>query len=203
LTALGAWHNRPPVTTRRPPNLVIAIYVVFGGWAVHGLRYALVPTAPRGTHGYLQAAPPILAGLLALALARLCVALVDRRATGGRALAWHARWALGAVGFAALYGAQETIELTAVSGHLAGPTTLIAHGGWIVVPLVIVAAGLFAALLRGTEAALEHLTDALPHPRLRPRAPARASIATVRPLRRPRAAALARHAAGRAPPFPA
>jgi hypothetical protein len=188
---------------RRAPNLVIAIYVVFGGWAVHALRYALVPTAPRGGHGYLQAAPPILAGLLALALARLCVALVDRRATGGNALSWRRRWALGALGFAALYATQETIELTAVTGRLAGPGQLIAHGGWIVVPLVIAAAGLLAALLRGTEAALEHLTAALPRPRLRPRASAAVPVAVARPARRPQAAVLASRAAGRAPPFAA
>jgi hypothetical protein len=188
---------------RRAPNLVIAIYVVFGGWAVHALRYALFPTAPRGTHGYLQAAPPILAGLLALALARLSLALVDHRATAGRALSWQMRWALGALGFAALYAAQETIELTAVTGHVVGPAELIAHGGWIVLPLVVVAAGLLAALLRGTEAALEHLGAALSRPRLRPRASAAPAVAIARPMRRPRAAVLARQAAGRAPPLTA
>jgi hypothetical protein len=186
---------------RRAPNLVIAIYVVFGGWAVHALRYALVPTAPRGTHGYLQAAPPILAGLLALALARLCVALVDHRATGGRALSWQLRWTLGALGFAALYATQETIELTAVTGHLVGPAELLEHGGWIVVPLVIAAAGLLAALLRGTEAALEHLSAAFPRPRLRPRASTAAPIAIARLLWRPQTAVLASRAAGRAPPL--
>jgi hypothetical protein len=191
------------MTTRRAPNLVIAIYVVFGGWAVHALRYALFPTAPRGTHGYLQAAPPILAGLFALALARLCVALVDRRATHGRALAWHTRWVLGAIGFAALYGAQETIELTAATGHLVDPAALIAHGGWSVLPLVVVAAGLLAALLRGTEVALERLGAVLPQPRLQPRAARPASLPFARPLRRPRAPELARCAAGRAPPLAA
>jgi hypothetical protein len=185
---------------RRAPNLVIAIYVVFGAWTVHALRYALVPTAPRGGHGYLQAAPPILAGLLALALARLCVALVDQRATR-RAPSWQLRWALGALGFAVLYATQETIELTAVTGHLAGPAQLIAHGGWIVVPLVIVAGGLLAALLRGTEAALEHLTAVFP--RLRPRAGGRPALAIDRPPRRPQAAILASRAAGRAPPLAA
>jgi hypothetical protein len=188
---------------RRAPDLVIAIYVVFGGWAVHALRYALVPTAPREGHGYLHAAPPILAGLLALALARLCVALVDHRGRGNRALSWQRRWALGVLGFAALYATQETIELTAVTGHVAGPGQLIAHGGWIVAPLVIVAAGLLAALLRGTEAALEHFTAALPRPRLRPRATAVPPVAIARPLWRPQTAVLASRAAGRAPPLAA
>jgi hypothetical protein len=186
---------------RRAPNLVIAIYVVFGGWAVHALRYALMPAAPRGGHGYLQAAPPILAGLLALALARLCVALVDHRATGGRALSWQLRWVLGALGFAALYATQETIELTAVTGHLAGPAQLIAHGGWIVGPLVVAAGGLLAALLRGTEAALERLTAELP--RLRPRASVALPVAVACATWRPRAPVLASRAAGRAPPLAA
>jgi len=188
--------------TRRAPNLVVAIYVVLGAWAVHALRYALVPSAPKGVHGYLQAAPPVLAGLLALALARLCVALVDRRATGGRALAWHTRWVLGALGFAALYAAQENIELFAATGHIAG-LGLLAHGGWTVVPLVIVAAGLLAALLRGTEVALARLGGALARPRLRPRATACAQLQIPRFVRRPQAAELASRAAGRAPPLPA
>ncbi len=186
--------------TRRAPNLVVAIYVVLGAWAVHALRYALVPSAPKGVHGYLQAAPPVLAGLLALALARLCVAIVDRRATGGRALAWHMRWALGALGFAALYVTQENVELFAATGHIAG-LGLLAHGGWTVAPLVVVAAGLLAALLRGTEAALARLGGALPHPHPRPRASTCARLRIPLFVRRPQAAQLASRAAGRAPPL--
>jgi hypothetical protein len=188
--------------TRRAPNLVIAIYVVLGAWAVHALRYALVPSAPKVDHGYLQAAPPVLAGLLAIALARLCVAIIDRRATGGRALAWHTRWALGALGFAALYAAQENIELLAATGHVAG-FGLLAHGGWTVFPLVVVAAGLLAALLRGTEVALERLGRALPRPQLRPRATTCAQPHIPLVVRRPQVAVLASHTAGRAPPLTA
>ncbi len=197
----GGWHNRASMA-RRAPNLVVAIYVVLGAWTVHALRYALVPSAPKGVHGYLQAAPPVIAGLLALALARLCVAIVDRRATGGRALAWHTRWALGALGFATLYAAQENIELFAATEHIAG-LGLLAHGGWTVVPLVVAAAGLLAALLRGTEVALERLGAALPGPRLRPRASTCAQLRILPVLRRPQAAALASRAAGRAPPLTA
>jgi hypothetical protein len=196
---MGGWHNRRPMP-RRAPNLVIAIYVVLGAWGVHALRYALVPAAPRDAHGYLHAAPPVLAGLLALALARLCAAIVDRRATGGRALPWRTRWALGVLGFAALYATQETVELYAVTGHVSGPAALLAHGGWIVLPLVVVAAGLLAALLCGTEAALGYLTATSPPPQ---RPHERAPLPSCRPVRRPRGAALARHAAGRAPPLTA
>lgn len=188
--------------TRRAPNLVIAIYIVLGAWAVHALRYALAPSAPTGVHGYLQAAPPVLAGLLALALARLCVAIVDRRATGGRALAWHTRWGLAALGFVTLYAAQENVELLAATGHVAG-LGLLAHGGWIVLPLVVVAAGLLAALLRGTEVALERLGNALHRPRLRPRAISCAELRIPLVVRRPQGAELASHAAGRAPPLTA
>jgi hypothetical protein len=189
---------------RRAPTLVIAIYVVVGAWAVHALRYALAPaTAARDSHGYLQAAPPVLAGLLALALARLCVALVDRRTTGGRALSFPARWALGALGFAALFAAQENVELVAATGHVAGPAALLAGGGWIVGPLVVGAAGLLAALLRGTEVALERLTAALARRRALPRASAHPQPRLRRGERRPHAPELARHGAGRAPPLTA
>jgi hypothetical protein len=188
--------------TRRSPNLVIAVYVVLGAWAVHALRYAIAPPGlGRLTHGYLQATPPVLAGLSAIALARLCVEVVDRRASHGRALSWQARWALGALGFAALYAAQENVELIAATGHAVGPAALLAHGGWIVLPLVVVAAGLLAALLRVTEVALERLCAALMRPPVSARADARARVRIPRTLRRPQAAALARHLAGRAPPL--
>jgi hypothetical protein len=188
--------------TRRSPNLVIAVYVVLGAWAVHALRYALAPAGMgRLTHGYLQAAPPVLAGLFAIALARLCAAVVDRRASRGRALSWQARWALGALGFAALFAAQENVELIAATGHAAGPAALLAHGGWIVLPLVVVAAGLLAALLRVTEVALARLRAAFARPSVRARADARARVPIPRTVRRPRAAELARHLAGRAPPL--
>jgi hypothetical protein len=188
--------------TRRSPNLVIAVYVVLGAWAVHALRYAIAPTGlGRLTHGYLQAAPPVLAGLFALALARLCAAVVDRRASRGRALSWQARWALGALGFAALYAAQENVELIAATGHAVGPAALLAHGGWSVLPLVVVAAGLLAALLRVTEVALERLRAVLSRPRARRRAETGAPAVGPRAVPRPRTAELARHLAGRAPPL--
>jgi hypothetical protein len=188
--------------TRRSPNLVIAVYVVLGAWAVHALRYAIAPAGlGRLTHGYLQAAPPVLAGLFAIALARLCGAVVDRRASDGRALSWQARWALAALGFAVLYGAQENVELIAATGHAAGPAALLAHGGWIVLPLVIVAAGLLAALLRVTEVALERLHAALTRPPAPQRPDTHARAGLSRAVRRPRTAELARHLAGRAPPL--
>jgi hypothetical protein len=188
--------------TRRSPNLVIAVYVVLGAWAVHALRYAIAPAGlGRLTHGYLQAAPPVLAGLFALALARLCVEVVDRRASRGRALSWQARWMLAALGFAALYAAQENVELIAATGHAAGPAALLAHGGWTVLPLVVVASGLLAALLRVTEVALERLRAAFARSSARARVDTRARVPIPRSVRRPRAAELARHLAGRAPPL--
>jgi hypothetical protein len=188
--------------TRRSPNLVIAVYVVLGAWGIHALRYAIAPAGlGRLTHGYLQAAPPVLAGLFAIALARLCAAVVDRRASHGRALSWQARWALGALGFAVLYGAQENIELIAATGRTAGPAALLAHGGWVVLPLVVAAAGLLAALLRVTEVALERLHAALTRPLARQRAQARARVPLPRAVRRPRTVEIAHHLAGRAPPL--
>jgi hypothetical protein len=105
--------------------------------------------------------------------------------------AYASRWSIGA-------RRRGGVSL----GRLAGCSALLAHGGWIVLPLAAVAGGLLAALLRGTEAALDRLSIALAHERPRSRGDG-AACAPARPVRgplRPRLAELACNAAGRAPP---
>lgn len=200
---MTGWDDRRRMN-RRAPTLVVSAYVVFGAYAVHALRYAIAPGAqPDGAHGYLHLAPLVLASLLPVVMARLCLVLVDRRATSGRRLSWHARWIFGALGFAGLYAAQENVELLAATGHVAGALPLLADGGWIVLPAVVVAGGLLAALLRGTEAALDRLTMALNRPRPRPHAGCSVRPLLPRAAHTPKVAQLARHAAERAPPLTA
>jgi hypothetical protein len=188
---------------RRTPRLLVAVYAVFGAYAVHALRYALdpVPAAAAG-HGYLEGVPPLFAALLAMAAVRFAMAALDRRGAAGRALHWPARWLLATAAFLVLFALQENAEALLTAGHAAGPAALLGHGGWTVLPLATVAGGVLAALLRGTEHALERLwhavaasTAAAPRPRgllvLTPAVPAASA---------PPAAALARHLAGRAPP---
>jgi hypothetical protein len=168
---------------------------------VHALRYAAFPdTAADGGHAYLGVAPPLLGGLLGIAVVQLAV---DRRAADGPRLGWRARWLCATLAFVALYAAQENAEALATAGQLAGPAELLAAGGWIVLPLALAAGGALAALLRGTEAVLERLA---PAPAALPRRSRRASSAPPardRSDAAPRAAVLARHLAGRAPPAPA
>jgi hypothetical protein len=189
--------------SRGTPRLVVTTYVVLGAIGVHGIRFALAPSAQmHPAHGYLEAVPPLLAGVLALALARLAFAAIDQRAARGRRLGWRARWVLAALGFVALYAAQENAETLTATGHLAGPLALVAHGGWTVVPLAVLAGGVLALMLRGTEAALERLAIALAGGRAACRV--LAQVAVVRYRRGtgwPRAPELARNVAGRAPPL--
>jgi hypothetical protein len=183
--------------------MVVAAYVVLGGFGVHALRYALAPGGSAApAHGYLTGAAPLLTGVLALALARLAFAAVDERAAGGRRLGWHLRWLLAALGFVALYAVQENAEALTATGRLAGPLALLAHGGWSVVPLAMMAGGVLALLLRGTEAALERLANAFAGGR--PAIRVLASLAAARHGRgatSPRAPELARNVAGRGPPL--
>jgi uncharacterized membrane protein YgdD (TMEM256/DUF423 family) len=187
----------------RTPRLLVLVYAVFGAFAVHTLRYALAPTASANAgHGYLGAVPPLLAALLAMALARFAVAVLDRRRMSGRSLPWAVRWLLGAAAFVTLFSAQENAETLLTFGHPAGPSAVLAHGGWTVLPLALLAGGLLAVLLRGTEEALERLSSALTgHVRRLPR-PSAVAL-QLRPAPAPRVPAvpvLALHLAGRAPP---
>src|SRR6059058_1443307 len=147
---------------RQVPRPVVAIYALLGVFAVHAVRYAVFPAAGgHAGHRYLEFAPPLLGGLLAVAVVDLAlVGAVERRAAQGRRLGWRARWLRGTLAFLALYAAQENLEALTSVGHLAGPLTLLGGGGWLVLPLTVTAGGLLAALLRGTEAVLERLAPA-------------------------------------------
>src|SRR4051812_50161349 len=70
----------------RAPALRATALLALGGFAVHQVRYALVPD-PHGAvaHGYLAAAPVVLALLLAAALGRTLLA-----PSRGARLSWPA-----------------------------------------------------------------------------------------------------------------
>jgi hypothetical protein len=170
---------------------------------VHGLRYALDPSrrADAG-HGYLTAAPPLLAALLALGVAQLLFGAAGRRswALDARRARWPVRWAVCSVALVALYSLQENAESISTYGQLAGPVALLAHGGWTVLPLVAAAGGLVAAVLRGTDAVLASALDAAPAAVRARLAAGAAAIAPFAVLLWPGVPELARHLAGRAPP---
>jgi hypothetical protein len=192
--------------TRRAPRLLVATYAAGGAFGVHALRYALEPSASADAgHGYLGTVPPLLAAVLAIALAQGVAATFARRTADRRPLHWLVRWALGTLVFVALFAAQENAEELLSVGHGAGPLSLFGHGGWLVGPEALVAGGVLVGLLRGTERALERIELLLTA--AAPLAPWLAAAAPLPPvaaeLRVPAVALLARNLAGRAPPRPA
>src|SRR3954471_12194118 len=92
----------------RAPALRATALLALGGFAVHQVRYALVPD-PHGAvaHGYLAAAPVLVALLLAAALGRTLLAPAR-----GRRWSW-----VGASGaLLALHVAQEAAERLIAGG---------------------------------------------------------------------------------------
>lgn len=170
-------------------TLRAAVLLALAAYAVHEARYLLVPNAHAAAgHGYLEVAPVLLAGALALAAGRALGALGARRAA-----APTLRWAAASGALLAIHGAQEGLEHLLAGG---GP---LDAGVLVVVPLSVLAGALVAAALRRADRLLVEATAPARAPRLvAPSAPAvRAGV--------PRTAAivptgLARHLAGRSPP---
>jgi len=171
----------------RAPALRATALLALAAFAVHQLRYLLVPDAHAAAgHAYLSAAPPVLTLLLAAALGRTLVAVVHGE-RGGPGLTW-----LGAsAALLALHAGQEAAERVIAGG---GP---IDPGVLLVIPLAVAGGWLIAWMLRGSEALA---VDALPVlPRPRPIGPAALVPVAARPWV-PTLAGVARHLAGRAPP---
>jgi hypothetical protein len=170
-----------------------------GSLAVHELRYFLGYGDPGavGGHGYLVVAAPLVALVLALACG-VWLARIGRAATtpaGRRTLTW-----LGAsASLLGVYVVQETLEAVATSGH----PSLLAHRGWIALPIAIAIGGVVALLLRGA-----HAADVAVAAAARPWSPlaavpvaSRVFALPLAPLAVPRTGVLARRLAGRAPPL--
>jgi hypothetical protein len=159
-------------------TLRTAALVSVGWWTVHQLRYLVAYGAGAGDalheqgHAYLGPAAPVLGVLLVLALARVVVrATAAPAGRSPRAQRLAVLWPACAAAIAALYTAQEATEGVLATGHPAGAEGVFGHGGWIAVPLAIVAGLAVAAALRisarleaRAPAALDGLCAALPRP---------------------------------------
>jgi hypothetical protein len=175
---------------------------------VHQLRYWL--TAGGGAGRELQAQGHAYLGRLSVPLTLLAASaagafvthlMVARRAgvepgEEGTRRAWWLRWLAVAAALLAVYTAQELLEGALATGHPAGLAGVFGGGGWLAAPAALAVGALLSLLLRAAETIL----------RLAGAAPRRAHRSPPLAARRPRAVdlarlpALARRAAGRAPP---
>ena len=175
-----------------------------GVLAVHEARYRLLGADADGQaasagHGYLGALTAIVGVALVLALGRYLHLWFGRQveapAACGRPLI---QWALASIAVLAGYIGQELVAGWLATGHPAGVAGLLAHGGWVAVPLSLVAGCAISLLFRMAAETLRRRATC-----------AAAPIRTVEVRRFPTTAAaivggreLARHLAGRAPPSP-
>jgi hypothetical protein len=174
-----------------------AALIAVGAFVVHQLRYlagygdAAGSELSRQGHGYLSGALPILvAFLLSAAAAGLLRAVLERAgglSAGGRrgagpspaSLARHST--LFGIAIAAIYTCQESLEGVLSAGHPAGVAAVLAHGGWIALPLAA-ALGVLATLLDRGLSTLELAIAGSRGPRRARRGPPRSARAP-RPIR--------------------
>ena len=166
---------------------------------LHELRYAIAPSvhADEAGHAYLALTAPVVAALLAGAVAGFAVSLARRDVARADDPAGFTRlWISATAVLAATYAVQEVLEGTLAAGHPAGIGALVAHGGWIGFALAPIVGAIVALLLRGARALLVLVSWTQRRPRARPpraRRPATGPLPGLDPM--------ARHLAGRGPPL--
>ena len=113
-----------------------------GTFGVHQSRYQLAfgagaaESLERHGHGYLVVVGPVVAAVMAAALAQL-LQRVARGAVDDRPAEVRTRrlWPLAAAGLLAMYAGQELLEGALSAGHPDGLTGVFGSGGWLAVPL--------------------------------------------------------------------
>jgi hypothetical protein len=157
-----------------------AALIALAALAVHQLRYRLAFGADAGEelahdgHAYLaQALPVLVAFALAVLAAGILRAVLRRDASSGPLTrSFAGRAVLYALMILAVFSAQELFEGALFAGHPSGLAAVLAAGGWLALPLALVA-GAAAALLDGGLVALGSLLAVRTDPAPRPRAPRR------------------------------
>lgn len=181
----------------------VAVQLGAGSLAVHQLRYLAGhghdSHRSLGDHGhaYLTVVTPLVALLVALALAHFVWAVWARRADAlagrGRMTVWTLASAL-----LTIHVGQEAVESWLGFGHPLSVSTVLADGGWLALPLCLLVGALLTWLTGGARRLARKVLD-------RRGEAARAASHTLAPLP-PAVAAktsapLARHGAERAPPL--
>jgi hypothetical protein len=147
--------------TRSAQRVRLASILALGAFALHQLRYLIAfggsssEELARQGHGYLADASPVL-GVLALSAV---LATLIRGGLGAglvRTPLWR-RASIFAGALLSIYLAQESLEGLLAAGHPAGLACVVAEGGWLAIPLVLVLGGLAALVagaLEGVEVAI-------------------------------------------------
>ena len=148
--------------------------LAFAAFGLHQFRYLAAHGSGSGEalaahgHSYLAGALPYLVALLLAAL--LATVLRARAASPGASGRFLPRAGAYAVAILLVYCCQELLEGMLAGGHPTGADALLAHAGWLALPLAIVfgaGAALLVVALEGLESVL---ADALARPAL-PQAP--------------------------------
>lgn len=187
-----------------PSSARAAALIAAAALVVHELRYLVAP-APGGAHAG-HAYLPLLHLLIALALAGVCVqlgALALRARRTGRieraGVGFACGWAFAALAVLAVYAGQELLEGSLADGRVAGLAAVVGGGGWVAVPLALLAGALVALSMRGARALLAAATRRAPRFGVASR---RARLGRRLPgAWRRGCCELAEHLAGRAPPL--
>ena len=151
-----------------------------GALAVHELRYLLAYGDQAGEalasqgHAYLSDLGGV---LIAVVLAALLAALLGtgltpppRRRDQPARSSFLRTAAIHALALGVIFSAQELTEGAVAAGHPAGPAAILAHGGWVALPVALVVGAVCALAtlaLRGVERALAQVESRRP-PRGRP-----------------------------------
>jgi hypothetical protein len=150
----------------------LAAILALGAFTLHQLRYLIASVAPSAAEGHRYMGdllPPLSVLVLAAILATLL------RGTEGASPArapLARRVAVFAGALLAIYVSQELLEGLMAAGHSANLVGLLAHGGWVALPLALAIgalAALLAHLLEGVERVIAVIHAERP---LRSRAPA-------------------------------
>ena len=185
---------------RMRPRLREPAALAAAALALHQLRYLAghgeetAAAVERGGHAYLAVAGPLIALLVALALAELGFAW-RRRQPPAAPMSLARRWVTAGLALVVIYTVQESLEGLLVAGRPADLAALLGSGGWLVGPLAIAFGWTVALILRGADALLVRRARSprrLPLPTDASPSPSRRIVLIGAPM--------SRHLAGRAPP---
>ena len=176
-----------------------------GAFAVHQLRYLVAygdgadHALRESGHGYLSAVGPLIGLSMALLAAQLLLRLVAP--SGPSAPATRRGLTVLLTGaLIVVFTSQEMLEGLLVAGHDHGLAGVFGGGGWTALPLALLIGMAFARFVRLADAATR--ADLLPLRLAAPTLPSTPADVVLRPqILGFRNAPLARHLAGRAPPY--